>query len=103
MRGGTPGQNLILLDDVVVYNPNHLFGFFSTFNPDALKNVTLIKGTFPARYGDRLSSVLDITNLDGNRKAARCPRIHGSDQRGIDDRRTGRRSRIVDAFRAADL
>ena len=69
VRGGTPGQNLILLDDVVVYNPNHLFGFFSTFNPDALKNVTLIKGTFPARYGDRLSSVLDITNLDGNRKS----------------------------------
>lgn len=69
VRGGTPGQNLILLDDVVVYNPNHLFGFFSTFNPDALKDVTLIKGTFPARYGDRLSSVLDITNLDGNRKS----------------------------------
>lgn len=68
VRGGTPGQNLILLDDVVVYNPNHLFGFFSTFNPDALKDVTLMKGTFPARYGDRLSSVLDITNLDGNRK-----------------------------------
>ena len=68
VRGGTPGQNLILLDDVVVYNPNHLFGFFSTFNPDALKDVLLLKGTFPARYGDRLSSVLDITNLDGNRK-----------------------------------
>ena len=65
VRGGTPGQNLILLDDVVVYNPNHLF---STFNPDALKDVTLLKGTFPAKYGDRLSSVLDITNLDGNRK-----------------------------------
>jgi hypothetical protein len=57
VRGGTPGQNLILLDDVVVYNPNHLFGFFSTFNPDALKEVLLLKGTFPARYGDRLSSV----------------------------------------------
>ena len=69
VRGGTPGQNLILLDDVVVYNPNHLFGFFSTFNPDALKNVLLLKGAFPARYGDRLSSVLDITNLDGNRKS----------------------------------
>ena len=68
VRGGTPGQNLILLDDVVVYNPNHLFGFFSTFNPDALKEVLLLKGTFPARYGDRLSSVLDISNLDGNRK-----------------------------------
>jgi hypothetical protein len=68
VRGGTPGQNLILLDDVVVYNPNHLFGFFSTFNPDALKEVLLLKGTFPARYGDRLSSVLDITNLDGNQK-----------------------------------
>ncbi len=69
VRGGTPGQNLILLDDVVVYNPSHLFGFFSTFNPDALKNVLLLKGAFPARYGDRLSSVLDITNLDGNRKS----------------------------------
>ena len=69
VRGGTPGQNLILLDGVVVYNPSHLFGFFSTFNPDALKNVLLLKGTFPARYGDRLSSVLDITNLDGNRKS----------------------------------
>ncbi len=69
VRGGTPGQNLILLDDVVVYNPSHLFGFFSTFNPDALKDVLLLKGTFPARYGDRLSSVLDITNLDGNRKS----------------------------------
>jgi hypothetical protein len=68
VRGGTPGQNLILLDDVVVYNPNHLFGFFSTFNPDALKEVLLLKATFPARYGDRLSSVLDISNLDGNRK-----------------------------------
>lgn len=68
VRGGTPGQNLILLDDVVVYNPSHLFGFFSTFNPDALKEVLLLKGTFPARYGDRLSSVLDITNLDGNQK-----------------------------------
>ena len=68
VRGGTPGQNLILLDDVVVYNPNHLFRFFSTFNPDALKDVLLLKGTFPARYGDRLSSVLDVTNLDGNRK-----------------------------------
>ena len=68
VRGGSPGQNLILLDGVVVYNPSHLFGFFSTFNPDALKNVLLMKGTFPARYGDRLSSVLDVTNLDGNRR-----------------------------------
>ena len=66
VRGGTPDQNLILLDDAIVYNPNHLFGFISVFNPDAIKNVDLIKGGFPARYGGRLSSVLDITMKEGN-------------------------------------
>lgn len=66
VRGGTPDQNLILLDDAVVYNPNHLLGFLSVFNPDAIKNVELIKGGFPARYGGRLSSVLDITMREGN-------------------------------------
>jgi CarboxypepD_reg-like domain/TonB-dependent Receptor Plug Domain len=68
VRGGTPDQNLILLDEAVVYNPNHLFGFISVFNPDAVKNVTLIKGGFPARYGGRLSSVLDVTLREGSMK-----------------------------------
>ena len=66
VRGGGPDQNLILLDDAVVYNPGHLFGFFSIFNGDAIKNVTLIKGGMPAQYGGRLSSVVDIAMKDGN-------------------------------------
>lgn len=66
VRGGTPDQNLILLDDAAVYNPNHLFGLLSVFNTDAIKNVELIKGGFPARYGGRLSSVLDITMKEGS-------------------------------------
>ena len=68
VRGGGPDQNLILLDGVPVYNVNHLFGFFSVFNADAIQNVTLIKGGFPARYGGRLSSVLDISMKEGNSK-----------------------------------
>jgi len=68
VRGGGPDQNLILLDNAVVYNPGHLFGFFSVFNADALKNVTLIKGGMPANYGGRLSSVLDVSMKDGNKK-----------------------------------
>lgn len=68
VRGGGPDQNLILLDGVPVYNANHLFGFFSVFNPDAISSVKLIKGGFPARYGGRLSSVLDIRMKDGNNK-----------------------------------
>ena len=66
VRGGGPDQNLILLDDAVVYNPGHLFGFFSVFNGDAIKNVSLIKGGMPAQYGGRLSSVVDISMKDGN-------------------------------------
>ncbi len=66
VRGGGPDQNLILLDDAVVYNTGHLFGFFSVFNSDAIKNVTLIKGGMPAQYGGRLSSVLDVSMKDGN-------------------------------------
>ena len=66
VRGGGPDQNLILLDDAVVYNSGHLFGFFSIFNGDAIKNTTLIKGGMPAQYGGRLSSVLDISMKDGN-------------------------------------
>jgi outer membrane receptor for ferrienterochelin and colicin len=68
VRGGGPDQNLILLDGVPVYNANHLFGFFSVFNPDAIQSVKLITGGFPARYGGRLSSVLDIRMRDGNNK-----------------------------------
>lgn len=66
VRGGGPDQNLILLDDAVVYNPGHLFGFFSVFNGDALKNVSLTKGGMPAQYGGRVSSVLDIAMKEGN-------------------------------------
>lgn len=69
VRGGGPDENLILLDDVPVYNVNHMFGFFSVFNADAVKNVTLYKGSFPARFGGRLSSVVDISMNDGNNHA----------------------------------
>ncbi len=66
VRGGTPDENLILLDEAIVYNPNHIFGLVSVFNPDAIKSVELIKGGFPARYGGRLSSVLDVVMREGN-------------------------------------
>lgn len=66
VRGGNSDQNLVQLDEATVYNPNHLFGLFSTFNTRALNNVTLIKGGFPAQYGGRLSSILDITMKEGN-------------------------------------
>jgi hypothetical protein len=68
VRGGGPDQNLILLDGVPVYNASHLFGFFSVFNADALNHVELVKGGFPARYGGRLSSVIDINMKEGNMK-----------------------------------
>ncbi len=68
VRGGGPDQNLILLDGTPVYNASHLFGFFSVFNVDAINNITLIKGGFPARYGGRSSSVLDISLKEGNIK-----------------------------------
>lgn len=67
IRGGSPDQTLILLDRNTVYNPSHFFGFFSTFNPDAIKDVRLYKGGYPAEYGGRLGSVLTIYNKDGNR------------------------------------
>lgn len=67
IRGGGPDQTLILLDRTTVYNPTHFFGFFSTFNPDAIKDVRVYKGGFPAEYGGRLGSVIDIYNKDGNR------------------------------------
>ncbi len=68
VRGGAPDQNLILLDEAVVYNPSHLMGFFSVFNNDAIKDVKLYKGDIPAAYGGRLSSLLDIRMKDGNLK-----------------------------------
>ncbi|GHT18034.1 TonB-dependent receptor [Bacteroidia bacterium] len=69
VRGGGPDQNLMLLDEIPIYNVNHAMGFFSVFNADALKNVTLYKGSFPARFGERLSSVLDIRMKDGDAKS----------------------------------
>jgi hypothetical protein len=66
VRGGAADQNLILLDEAPVYNASHLLGFFSTFNSDAIKNVTLYKGAMPSQYGGRLSSVVDIKMNDGN-------------------------------------
>jgi outer membrane receptor for ferrienterochelin and colicin len=68
VRGGGPDQNLFLLDGVPVYNASHLLGFFSVFNPDAIKTIKLYKGGFPAHYGGRLSSVVDIALKDGNMK-----------------------------------
>lgn len=68
VRGGGVDQNLILLDEAPVYNPSHLLGFFSTFNSDAIKDITLYKGGFPAEYGGRLSSVVDIKMNEGNNK-----------------------------------
>ncbi len=78
VRGGGPDQNLILLDGVPVYNASHLFGFFSVFNADAIKDVSLIKGGFPARYGGRLSSVIEINMKEGHDKE-----LHGEGSIGI--------------------
>ena len=68
VRGGSTDQNLILFGDATIYNPTHLFGFFSSFNPDVVKGVELYKSTIPEKYGGRLSSVLDVTTRDGNSK-----------------------------------
>lgn len=70
VRGGNIDQNLILLDEAPVYNSSHLFGFFSVFNPDAVKDVKLIKGGIPAQYGGRVSSILDVRMKEGNSKRA---------------------------------
>lgn len=78
VRGGGPDQNLILLDGVPVYNVSHLFGFFSVFNADALNSVEVMKGGFPARYGGRLSSVIDIRMKEGNKNE-----FHGEGSIGI--------------------
>ncbi|MGE5175380.1 MAG: TonB-dependent receptor [Hyphomicrobiales bacterium] len=69
IRGGGPDQTLILLDQVPIYNPTHAFGFFSTFNADAIRDLTLYKGAYPAEYGGRLGSVLDVSDRDGSRRA----------------------------------
>ncbi len=68
VRGGANDQNLVLLDEAIIYNTSHLFGFFSVFNADAIKDVKLYKGGIPARYGGRVSSVLDVRQKDGNSK-----------------------------------
>lgn len=68
VRGGNVGQNLVLLDEAPVYNTSHMFGFFSVFNPDAVKDVKLYKGAIPARYGGRLASLLDVRMKEGNNK-----------------------------------
>jgi hypothetical protein len=78
IRGGGADENLLMLDGVPVYNVNHMFGFFSIFNADAIKNVTLYKGSFPARFGGRLSSVVDIRMKDGDNK-----KLHGSFSLGL--------------------
>jgi len=78
VRGGSPDQNLVILDGVPVYNVSHLLGFLSVFNTDAIKNVSLTKGGFPARYGGRLSSVIEINMKEGNKKE-----FHGEGAIGI--------------------
>ncbi len=72
VRGGSPDQNLIILDDATVYNVSHLFGFVSTFNPDAVRKVDLYKAAFPARFGGRLSSIIDVTMKEGNNQHRRA-------------------------------
>lgn len=78
VRGGAPDQNLIMLDNVPIYNPNHLLGFFSAFNGDALGRADLTKGGFPARFGGRLSSVVELTTKDGP-----TDRLHGQATAGV--------------------
>ncbi|MBC7571949.1 MAG: carboxypeptidase-like regulatory domain-containing protein, partial [Spirosoma sp.] len=78
VRGGGPDQNLIIMDEATVYNASHLFGFFSVFNGDALKSVELTKGGFPARYGGRLSSVIELNMKDGNKE-----KLHGEGGIGL--------------------
>ena len=68
VRGGGPDQTRILLDEIPLYNPSHAFGFFSTFNPDAIKDVNLYKGAYPAAYGGNLGALLDVSNSEGNRE-----------------------------------
>ncbi len=90
VRGGGPDQNLILLDDATVYNASHLFGFFSVFNADAVKNLELYKGGIPAQYGGRVSSVLDITMKEGNDQ-----KLHGQGGIGLISSRLTQEGPIV--------
>ncbi|QQS37381.1 MAG: TonB-dependent receptor [Ignavibacteriales bacterium] len=78
IRGSGPDQNLILMDDVEIFNPYRLYGVISMFNPDAVSNIDLITGGFPAKYGDRLSAVLDVTNREGTDKKYFTGRINAS-------------------------
>ncbi len=78
VRGGGPDQNLLMLDDAIVYNANHLFGFFSVFNGDALRSVELTKGGFPARFGGRLSSVIEMNMKEGSKQE-----LHGEGGIGL--------------------
>ena len=71
VRGGSGGENLFMLDDIPIYNVSHLYGFFSAFNSSAVKDIKLLKGCFPARYGGRASSVIDVRSLDGNNKSVK--------------------------------
>ncbi len=78
VRGGGADQNLIILDDMPIYNVSHLFGFFSIFNGDAVKDINFLKGNFPAKYGGRLSSVIEVTMKEGNKE-----KLHGEGGIGI--------------------
>ena len=114
VRGGDADQNLVLLDEATVYNTGHLFGFFSVFNPDAVKEMTLIKGAFPSDQGGRLSSILDIRMKDGHDQ-----KIHANGGIGLLSSRltvegpiikdkmsfliAGRRTYIDKVFKAAGL
>jgi CarboxypepD_reg-like domain/TonB dependent receptor/TonB-dependent Receptor Plug Domain len=109
VRGGGPDQNLIMLDDAVVYNTGHLFGFFSIFNSDAIKDVSLIKGGMPPQYGGRLSSVLDISMKDGNMNKLQMDggigliasrfSIQGPLKKNLPGRQAGKASFIISARR----
>ena len=72
VRGGGPGENLFMLDEIPLYNVSHLYGFFSSFNNSSIKDIKLIKGSFPARYGGRASSIIDVRSHDGNNKNVKC-------------------------------
>ena len=90
VRGGGPDENLFLLDGVPLYNVTHLGGFFSAFNTDAIKNVTLYKGSFPARFGGRLSAVLDVAQNNGD-----AQQLHGDVSLGLIDAKIGLEGPIV--------
>jgi len=101
VRGGSPDQNLILLDGTPLYNVSHLFGFFSLFNADAISNVDLIKGGFPARYGGRLSSVLEINMRDGDKTRTRVKATLGLSAKALIEGpiKKGKSSYIITARR----